>query len=278
MALQEIISGPRDRAASERQTRRIDGRNARAVRGRVALVDDEPLFREALSQNLRDAGFETTEFESGPAMLAYLSAKNPVDLIILDWKMPKMNGIDVLKRLRSAGHHLPVIFLTGLSHQVYEEAALTGGAVDFIEKSRGFAILLKRTEMRLKQAQFQGKRLHQEVERLATGTLSIGQLDLCLDANRAYWRGKEVNLTLSEFKMVRLLAEQAGEYIAYRRLYDLARGKASSDSDGDAGIEMNMRTFIKRIRQGFVSIDARFDLIENYAKFGYRWRKEQPAG
>jgi two-component system response regulator ChvI len=241
-------------------------------RGHIALVDDEPLFRQALCQNLAEAGFETTEFECGQTMLAHLKTDNAVDLVILDWKMPKMNGIDVLKHLRHDGYEMPVIFLTGLSHAIYEEAALTGGAVDFIEKSRGFAILLRRAELSLKRSLSRKRRLGKAVDVTATGNLRVGDLDLFLDANRATWKGEEIKLTVSEFQMVRLMVERAGQHVPYNQLYDVVLGKRSSAGGEKADFETNVRTFIKRIRRGFVDIDADFDRIENYAKFGYRWR------
>jgi two-component system, OmpR family, response regulator ChvI len=244
-----------------------------AARGRVALVDDEPLFRQALSQSLAEAGFEVAEFESGQTMLAYLNADNEVHLIILDWKMPLMNGIDVLKQLRQDGYETPVIFLTGLSHAIYEEAALAGGAVDFIGKSRGFAILLKRAELSLRRARTRERRAAKAAATTATGSLKVGDLDLFPEANRAVWKGKAIKLTLSEFQMVRLMAEHAGDHIPYQQLYKVVLAKHTSSSDEKTDLEANVRTFIKRIRRGFVEIDAGFDRIENYAKFGYRWRR-----
>ena len=194
-----------------------------------------------------------------------------VDLVILDWKMPKMNGNDVLKQLRREGYEVPVIFLTGLSQPIYEEAALTGGAVDFIEKSRGFAILLKRAELRLKRARSRQRGLGKAVDIAATGNRRIGDLDLFLDTNRATWKGEEIKLTASEFQMVRLLAERAGQHVPYSQLYGMVLGKHLSTGE-KTDFETNVRTFIKRIRRGFTDTDPSFDRIENYAKFGYRWR------
>jgi two-component system response regulator ChvI len=271
--LQVLARDIRSKPVLPRRTGEAENMAASALRGRVILVDDEPLFRQALCENLADAGFETVEFECGPSMLEHLKTNSTVDLIILDWKMPKMNGIDVLKHLRRDGYTMPVIFLTGLSHAAYEEAALTGGAVDFIEKSRGFAILLKRAELSLKRARSREKRFGATMDEAATGTLKIGHLALSLDTNTASWKGNEVSLTASEFKMVRLMAERAGDHVPYGQLYDVVLSKHSTTDGEKADIEMNVRTFIKRIRRGFVDVDACFDCIENYAKFGYRWRK-----
>ena len=93
------------------------------------------------------------------------------------------------------------------------------------------------------------------------------------DANVAFWKGKKVCLTVNECKMVRLMAERAGDHVPYDQLYAVVPSKHSATDVEKAAIKMNVRTFIKRIRRGFVDIDPGFDQIENYAKFGYRWRK-----
>ena len=160
--------------------------------------------------------------------------------------------------------------MTSLSDQVYEEAALSGGAVDFVEKSRGFTILLKRVELALSGQRGQSQQPAGEAE---VGELTIADLDLRLDSNRATWKGQEVELSLTEFRMVRFLAERAGQDVAYRQLYDLVHGKDFVAGHGSDGYRANVRTFVKRIRQKFVSLDASFDRIENYAGFGYRWRE-----
>src|SRR6266702_5715593 len=115
--------------------------------GRILIVDDDGLFRESLSRNLSDAGFATTSFGDGVSALRHLTDSGPPDMILLDWKMPGMTGIQVLRQLRDRRVEAPVVFLTVLSDQIYEEAGLLGGAVDFIEKSRSFSILLHRLEL-----------------------------------------------------------------------------------------------------------------------------------
>jgi two-component system response regulator ChvI len=110
----------------------------------VLIVDDDALLRESLEQNLIDAGFAVSGFADGKSALAHFDNAATGDLILLDWKMPEMNGIEVLKHLRERAIDVPVVFLTVLSDQIYEKAALLGGAVDFVEKSRSFAILRRR--------------------------------------------------------------------------------------------------------------------------------------
>jgi len=108
------------------------------------VVDDDEFFLESVSTNLADAGYRTDSFLGGAEAIRHLSAGAGPDLVLLDWKMPGISGIEVMQRLRAEKIETPIIFLTVLSDQIYEEAGLLGGAVDFVEKSRSFAILLRR--------------------------------------------------------------------------------------------------------------------------------------
>jgi len=240
------------------------------VRRRIYIVDDDALFRESLERNLADAGFSVTGFSEGARALDYITTHGKPALIVLDWRMPGMTGIEVLRRLRESDAQTPVIFLTALSDQIYEEAALIGGAVDFVEKTRSFSILLRRIELALGA----GKAESAPVPRAGdagTSSASIGPLELAIDTARAQWKGARVDLTLSEFNIVRYLAERAGQDVRYREIYDLVRGKGFVAGTGMDGYRANVRTFIKRIRQKFREVDPQFDAIENYAGFGYRW-------
>lgn len=237
---------------------------------RIALVDDDDLFRESLEYNLRDAGFEVAAFDRGQGFLESLAGPTRPDLVLLDWKMPGLSGIEVLRRLRAMEFDIPAIFLTLLSDQVYEEAALATGAVDFVEKSRSFQILRRRIELSL-----DGTHARPTVADGSTGKrLEIGALDLRPESGRASWRGSELPLTLNEFNVVRLLAEHAGKDLRYREIYDLVRGSGFAAGVGPEGYKTNVRTFIKRIRQKFRDVDPAFDRIENYPGFGYRWRHD----
>src|ERR1700758_2637970 len=113
----------------------------------LLVVDDDDLFRESLGLNLIDEGYEVTSFASGREALSYLNRGGAGDVMLLDWRMPNLTGLDVLRRMRAAGITIPVIFLTVLSDDVYEEAALEGGAVDFIDKSRRLPILVRRLQL-----------------------------------------------------------------------------------------------------------------------------------
>src|SRR5215813_14067660 len=232
----------------------------------VLLVDDDDDFRESLGLNLIDEGYRVTSLGNGRDALAYLEDGGAADVVLLDWRMPNLTGLEVLRRLRRGGITIPVIFLTVLSDDIYEEAALEGGAVDFIDKSRRLPILLKRLELIA-----EGMRPPLDSEPVRLPLLRLDALTLRFDTNRAAWRGHAVDLTLTEFKILTLLAEKAGQDVGYREIYDLVHGKDFIAGHGSEGYRANVRTFIKRIRKKFRDVDPGFDHIQNYAGFGYRW-------
>ena len=246
-----------------------------AAIARIALVDDDDLFRESLSLNLGDEGFEVITFDRGEPALDFFAAGGSVDIVLLDWRMPKMDGIDVLRQMRARGIDAPVIFLTVLSDQIYEEAALAGGALDFVEKSRSLSILLKRMRLILDGI----KGATEDAETAGSQPVhALGSLELRLDNSRAFWTGKRIDLTLTEFNIVKLMSTRPEEDVSYREIYDLVHGKGFMAGYGPSGYRANVRAFIKRIRQKFRAVDPGFGCIENYPGFGYRWGKGEGTG
>jgi two-component system response regulator ChvI len=136
----------------------------------------------AIARRLVAFADAATSFDNGREALAYLNGGS-VDVMLLDWRMPDLTGIDVLRRMRGAGITIPVIFLTVLPDDVYEQAALEGGAVDFIDKARRLPILLKRLQLIA-----QGGRSASEPEPVRAPSLRLGQLMLRFDTNRALGR------------------------------------------------------------------------------------------
>lgn len=241
----------------------------RGQAARVLLVDDDELFRESLARNLMHAGFAVEEAGDGRAALGRLRDGSLIDLLLLDWKMPEMNGIDVLRTLREIRCSVPVLFLTVLDGQIYEEAALQLGAFDFVDKHRAFSILLKRIELILAG----GKALPQDGA-AQEKPIQLGQLELRADIGRAMWGGKRVDLTLTEFRIVGRLASSPGSDVSYREIYDLVRGEGFVAGRGSQGYRGNVRSIIKRIRQKFRMVDPAFGQIDTYTGFGYCWRQD----
>ena len=236
---------------------------------RIMIVDDDEMFRESLVQNLSDAGFVVNAFSNGPSALDHVRAGDAQapEMILLDWKMPGMTGIEVLRELRRLEVDVPVVFLTVLNDQIYEEAGLLGGAVDFIEKARSFSILFRRIELILEGRK--GNTLAKPEQE--QDVVRHGHLQLRRDVNRAYWKDTQVDLTLTEFQIVCYLVSRAGQDVRYRDIYDIVHGEGFAAGSGEIGFRVNVRSFIKRIRQKFRDIDSEFTQIENYPGFGYRW-------
>ena len=231
---------------------------------RAILVDDDDDYREAATAELEHFGFDVVPVPSGEAMLEHLERDPQADVIILDWKLHAGLGIDFLPQLHDRGITLPVVFLTGVPTTAYEYAALDGGAVDFVDKARGIPILAKRLRLIVQLSKSASAPASQE-------TLQCGKLLLRTDIGRAYWDGKDVDLTVTEFKIIYLLVSRAGEYVTYRSIYDCVHHAGFVAGSGEEGFRTNVRSSIKRIRNKFRGLDARFFEIENYPAFGYRW-------
>lgn len=240
---------------------------------RVVVIDDDDMFRESLCRNLQITGYRVEAFPDGTSGLEYLLSNNKSDVVILDWHMPGLQGMDVLQRLRETEFGSPVIFLTAHSDQIYEEAALLQGAVDFVEKSRSYTILRKRIELAVA-----GFRVGKEPGQAAPDeTLRFGELVLDRGSHRAYWDQVEVPLTVNEFRIVEHLASKSGQDARYRDLYDVIHGRGFVAGIGSDGYRSNVRAFIKRIREKFKAVDDDFAAIENYPGFGYRWREDDSS-
>jgi two-component system, OmpR family, response regulator ChvI len=247
----------------------MDQASQQSTRGHILVVDDDELFRESVSTNLTDAGYSTNAFADGGTAVRYLTSGPNADIVLLDWKMPGMTGIEVLQRLRYEKIDIPVIFLTVLSDQIFEEAGLLGGAVDFIEKSRSFSILLRRIELIMSG---QKARNAPQVSSESQEIVKHGDITLRYDSRRALWNQQNVGLTLTEFNIVAYLIEHADRDVSYREIYDIVHGEGFMAGDGEIGYRTNVRAFIKRIRQKFRDIDIGFAQIKNYPGFGYRWK------
>jgi len=101
----------------------------------ILLVDDDALYREVMTGDLEDRGFAVAAFADGPALLARLEGRIEAALVLVDWTLPHLSGLDLLRAMRQRGCALPVVFLTGRSGIEHTEQALAAGAVDFIDKA-----------------------------------------------------------------------------------------------------------------------------------------------
>jgi len=243
-----------------------DANNAADRRIRLAFVEDDDDYREAVTGELGDHGFAVESFCDGIALLDSFAAGAEAEIILLDWNLPSVSGIDLLPKLRRSGIALPVVFLTGRSQPAYEKLAFDRGALDFVDKSRGVPILAQRLRLI---AESTKKPLKPEFE----GSFHCGRLMLKPDVSRAFWNDSDINLTLTEFKIVHLLASNVGSHVTYRAVYDCMHYVGFIAGSGENGYRTNVRSCIKRIRNKFRAIDPDFAEIENYQSFGYRWGK-----
>jgi two-component system response regulator ChvI len=232
----------------------------------LAFVEDDDDYREAVTGELGDHGFVVESFGDGPALLDSFAAGGEAEIILLDWNLPSVSGIDLLPKLRRNGIALPVVFLTGRSQPVYEKLAFDRGALDFVDKARGVPILAQRLRLIAESAK---KPAEPEFE----GNFHCGRLMLKPGVSRAYWDDSDINLTLTEFKIVHLLASNVGRYVTYRAVYDCMHYVGFIAGSGENGYRTNVRSCIKRIRNKFRTIDPDFAEIDNYQSFGYRWGK-----
>ncbi len=231
---------------------------------RLVFVEDDQDFREAAAAELEDLGFEVECFADGAALLEAFANGATADVIVLDWNLPALSGIDLIPRLRRAGVLLPVVLLTGKSTPNLENLALDHGALDFVDKTRGLPILAKRIRLILESAK------KPEVMR-AEEVLDVGLLQLKLRVCRASWNGVDVGLTLTEYKIVHLLVSNLGNHLTYRAVYDTMHHEGFIAGSGEDGYRTNVRSCIKRIRNKFRALDPNFACIANYPSFGYRW-------
>jgi two-component system response regulator ChvI len=235
------------------------------AKGRLILVDDDDMLRLVLAGNLTQAGYAVRDFaDASGALDCLIAGKEPADLLILDWKMPVMSGLDLLRRLRQAGINTAALFFTSHNDTIYEEAALAYGAVDFVDKTRSFTILLKRIELILGRSSGSGE---------AGSPQIAGPLLLDSASHTTTWRGTKVELTFGEFRVVELLV-RSGRDVTYREIYDALHGENFIAGEGTEGYRANVRALIKRIREKFTEADPNFAAIANYPGFGYRWVDE----
>ena len=236
------------------------------------MVDNDEPARARIERALRAADIVTFGAATGAEALRFLSDGGRANVVLLTWDLPEPGGLDLLRRIRARDLPMPVIMLTRATDRVDEDAALAFGPVDFIDRARSTSLLLQRIRLAAAIAAASNGRAVpvNHVPQADAGV--VGRLQLDASTRRAYWDGRKVDLTLTEFKIVELLIKQRDKDVSYRRIYDLAHGPGFIAGEGDDGYRVNVRSFIKRIRNKFREIDPDFDHIRNYPGFGYRWR------
>ena len=227
----------------------------------IALVDDDRNILASVSLALEAEGFSVRTYTDGAEALRGLTA-NPVDLAVLDIKMPRVDGMELLGRLRQQSD-LPVIFLTSKDDEVDELMGLRMGADDYIKKPFSQRLLIERIRALLRRETL--ARDGTAVD--ASEVMARG--DLVPDSGRhlCTWKGAPVELTVTEFLLLKSLAARPGHVKNRDQLMDAAYGEHIYVDD------RTIDSHIKRLRKKFKAVDGEFAQIETLYGVGYRYRE-----
>ncbi|HEX2591921.1 MAG TPA: response regulator transcription factor [Rhizomicrobium sp.] len=230
----------------------------------IALVDDDKNILTSVSMLLEQEGYHVKTYSDGAAALTALAAAPP-DLAVLDIKMPRMDGLELLRRLRQAAD-VPVIFLTSKDEEIDELMGLNAGADDYIRKPFSQRLLLERVKAVLRRND--GHKGEKPVPGdPKTETMVRGKLALDPQRHECTWDGKPVRLTVTEFLILQCLAQRPGFVKSRDNLMDAAY---------DDQVYVDDRTIdshIKRLRKKFKAVADDFDAIETLYGVGYRYRE-----
>ena len=225
----------------------------------IALVDDDRNILTTLSIALEKEGFQIQTYLDGESALIGLS-RTPPDLAVIDIKMPRMDGEELLKKLRKKTS-MPVIFLTSKDEEVDELLGLKLGADDFVKKSGGFS-----TKVLIERIRVQLRKKDNKIEE-NKNIISHGKLKLDPSQLECEWDGKELpdKLTTTEFLIVKELSKRPGIIKERYQLMDVAYREDTDIED------RTIDSHVKRIRKKFKRIDPDFSAIETRYGSGYRW-------
>jgi two-component system response regulator ChvI len=233
-----------------------------AVPQTIALVDDDRNILTSVSMMLEAEGFAVRTYTDGAEALRGLTA-TPVDLAILDIKMPRMDGMELLEKLRR-GSDLPVIFLTSKDDEVDELMGLRMGADDYIKKPFSQRLLIERIRALLRREALSREGGETPI---AADVLTRGELALDAGRHMCSWKGEPVQLTVTEFLLLKALAARPGHVKNRDQLMDSAYGEHIYVDD------RTIDSHIKRLRKKFKAIDDDFDAIETLYGVGYRYKE-----
>src|SRR3974390_2358326 len=229
----------------------------------IALVDDDRNILTSVSLSLEAEGYRVQTYTDGASALEGLKT-NPPDLAIFDIKMPRMDGMELLRRLRQKSD-LPVIFLTSKDEEIDELFGLKMGADDFIRKPFSQRLLVERVKAVLRRAIPKDGTPPKETD--SAKVLERGQLRMGPERHTCTWKGEAVTLTVTEFLILQALAQRPGVVKSRNALMDAAY---------DDQVYVDDRTIdshIKRLRKKFKQSDDDFDMIETLYGVGYRFKE-----
>ncbi|HVA14653.1 MAG TPA: response regulator transcription factor [Stellaceae bacterium] len=225
----------------------------------IALVDDDRNILTSIAMALEAEGFTVRSYSDGAEALKGLTAQ-PADLAILDIKMPRMDGMELLGHLRKDSA-MPVIFLTSKDDEVDEVLGLRMGADDYIKKPFSQRLLVERIRALLRRGE-----LAQGTGAEAEPAIQRGELRLDPSRHQCTWKGDNVDLTVTEFLLLKSLALRPGHVKSRDQLMDGAYGEHIYVDD------RTIDSHVKRLRKKFKMVDQDFAQIETLYGVGYRYR------
>jgi len=227
----------------------------------IILVDDDQNILATVRMALENEGFIVRSYTDGASALEDIN-KDPGDLAVLDIKMPRMDGMELLRRLREK-HSLPVIFLTSKDEEIDEMLGLKMGADDYIKKPFSQRLLIERIRTILRRMEAVKKtKTHGEDE---SGVIVRGGLTIDPVRHICNWDNKDVKLTVTEFLILQALIQHPGHVKSRDQLMDVAY------SDDVYVDDRTIDSHIKRLRKKFRKVDEKFDEIETLYGVGYRY-------
>ncbi|MFT8897522.1 MAG: response regulator transcription factor [Acetobacter sp.] len=229
----------------------------------IALVDDDRNILTSVQMTLEAEGYAVRAFIDGEQALQDLTSR-PVDLAVLDIKMPRMDGMELLQRLR-ARSNLPIIFLSSKDEEVDQLMGLRLGADDYITKPFSQRLLIERIRALLRRNDVNRAEAAGEI---TSNTLVRGDLTLDEARHRCQWKGTDVPLTVTEFLLVKALASRPGLVKSRDQLIDAAYG------DNIYVDDRTIDSHIKRVRKKFRQVDDAFNQIETLYGIGYRYKED----
>jgi two-component system response regulator ChvI len=228
----------------------------------IALVDDDRNILTSVSMALEAEGFEVRTYTDGSEALRGLSQR-PADLAVLDIKMPRMDGMELLQRLRQ-NSQMPVIFLTSKDDEVDELMGLRMGADDYIKKPFSQRLLIERIRALLRRESLGRDKTAGEPAQV----LTRGPMVLDGARHSCTWKGQPIDLTVTEFLLVKALAQRPGHVKSRDQLMDAAYGEHVYVDD------RTIDSHIKRLRKKFKAVDPDFAQIETLYGVGYRYKDQ----
>ncbi|HVR94972.1 MAG TPA: response regulator transcription factor [Thermoanaerobaculia bacterium] len=229
----------------------------------IALVDDEEDLRETVGLALRRAGYRVETFADG--LDAWRSfEKGLPDLVVLDILMPRMDGLELCRRLRGLSERLPILFLTSRDEELDRVLGLEIGADDYLCKPFSMRELAARVKVLLRRAAWREAPAGNHADERV---LEAGRLRLDLRRYQATWGGAPVGLTVTEFTLLQVLARHPGHVKTRAQLLEEAYPNDAYVSD------RTIDSHVKRLRKKLVEVDPGFDGIETVYGLGYRYRE-----